>query len=41
MMNRTKTILTTVAVGALALTLAACGMPAEANSSELNTILED
>lgn len=37
MMNRTKTILTTMAVGALALTLAACGTPAEADSSELNT----
>jgi len=36
-MKRTKTIFATLAVGALALTLAACGMPAEADTTELTT----
>ncbi len=36
-MKRTKTFIATFAVGALALTLAACGTPAEADSAELTT----
>jgi hypothetical protein len=36
-MKRTKTFIATLAVGALALTLAACGAPAEADSTGLTT----